>query len=209
MKNSLSAEPRFTCRVVRGCLAIFGDTSGPAPRGPGASHVAACEDCRQFFGACDELALALKRDAVRQWRDAPSNLEQNIMRAVRLSAEESAPASRSSRSVWLSFGAVAACAVAVAVVYQNRAPLNPVPVAAPHQVAAAPVDPALVRAAGEIIATVPTGLFASVQPRAQEILEENPLQNEADAIASDARKAVNFLSRNFLPTSVTVASSGE
>jgi len=122
MKNSPSTESRFICRVVRGCLSIFGDTSGPEPRGFGASHVAACEDCQQFFGACDELAMALKRDAVRQWRDAPPSLEQNIMRAVRLSTKDSAGSVRSSRGAWRSFGAVAACALAVAVVYQYRVP---------------------------------------------------------------------------------------
>ena len=112
MKNSPTDQPRFICRVVRGCLALLGDTSGPEPRGPGAAHVAGCEDCRQFFGACDELAVALKRDAVRERRDAPAGLEQDIMRAVRRAAAEAAPVSapRGARLTWLSLAGAGACA---------------------------------------------------------------------------------------------------
>jgi len=70
-------------------------------------------------------------------------------------------------------------------------------------------DPATTAAVGEIVAAVPSNFFAEMQPKAEALLQQDPLQNEVDAIASDARKAVNFLSRNFLPSSVTVASSGE
>lgn len=210
MKNSPSAESRFTCRVVRGCLSIFGDTSGPEPRGLGASHVAACEDCQQFFGACNELALALKRDAVREWRDAPGNLEQNIMRAVNLAARETAPATRSSRGAWMSFAAVGACAVAVALVLQFRTPTSgPLTTTQANAAAAIAVDPDTLAAASEALASLPADLLAQVQPKAQELLQQDPLQNEVDAIASDARKAMGFLARNFLPTSPDQASSGE
>ena len=210
MKNSPSAESRFTCRVVRGCLSIFGDTSGPEPRGLGASHVGACEDCQQFFGACDELALALKRDAVREWRDAPGNLEQNIMRAVNLAARENAPAARGSRGVWLSFAAVGVCAVAVALVLQFRTPSGaPLTTAQVNAAAANAIDPDTLAAAGDALAALPAELLAQVQPKAEELLQQDPLQNEVDAIASDARKAMGFLARNFLPTSAGQASSGE
>jgi hypothetical protein len=209
MKNSPSAESRFTCRVVRGCLSIFGDTSGPEPRGLGASHVAACEDCQQFFGACDELTVALKRDAAREWREPPANLEQNIMRAVKLSTGESVSSARTSRAAWMSFGAVAACAVAVALVFQYRTPTGVTLPVTNGNVAVQPVDPAMVNAANELIAAVPSDLLAQMQPKAQELLEKNPLQTEVDAITSDARIAVRFLARNFLPTASTPAGSGE
>lgn len=212
MKNSPSAESRFTCRVVRGCLSIFGDTSGPEPRGLGASHVAACEDCQQFFGACDQLTVALKRDAGREWREPPTNLEQNIMRAVKLSTADAVSSPRTSRGAWMSFGAVAACAVAVAVVFQYRAPTRVSVPATGGRVATNPADaadPAMVNAANQIIDAVPSDLLAQMQPKAQELLEKNPLQTEVDAITSDARIAVRFLARNFLPTASTPAGSGE
>ncbi len=204
MKNSPTDQPRFTCRLVRGGISIFGDTTGGEPRGPGTSHVATCADCQQFFGACDELTLALKRAAVREWREAPSNLEQNIMRAVNLSPREPAPVAR---AVWMSWAAAAACAVAVVLVYPSRTQTGSPPGSGTN--VAAHVDPGALAAVREIIAAVPGDLLAQMQPKAQEILQQDPLQNEVDAIASDARKAVSFLARNFLPTPTGQPASGE
>ena len=206
MKNSPTDQPRFTCRLVRGGLSIFGDTSGPVPRGPGAAHVAACADCQQFFGACDDLAVALKRDAAREWREAPASLEQNIMRGVKLSSRAAAPVAR---GTWVSFAAAAACAVAVVLVYQARMPSGSTLPATGTNVASPSIDPGALAAAQEIIAAVPGDLFAQMQPKAQEILQQDPMQQEVDAIASDARKAVAFLARNFLPNPTGQPASGE
>lgn len=209
MKNSPSDQPRFTCRVVRGALSIFGDTTGREPRGPGAAHVAACEDCQQFFGACDDLTLALKRDAAREWRNAPTDLEQKIMRAVHQAARDATPAPSASRGAWFSLAGVAACAVFAVLVYEYRTqPAAALP-AGPGNVAANPVDPALVTTAQAIAAEVPGNLFAEMQPQATALLQEDPLQNEVDAITADARKAVGFLARNFLPTPAERPASGE
>jgi len=206
MKNSPADRPRFTCRVVRGCLSIFGDTSTGRPRGLGASHVAACEDCQQFFGACDELAVALKRDAVREWREAPTNLEQNIIRAVNQSARESAPSRGGTRVAWISLAAVATCVVAAVLVFQQRR----TPLGSPaDNVAATPADPAATAAVEQIVTSVPADLFSQFQPEAKAILKQDPLQNEVDAVKSDARTAVRFLARNFLPASADDAAGGE
>ncbi len=203
MKNSPLDRPRFTCRVVRGCLSIFGDTSTGEPRGPGAAHVAACADCQQFFGACNELDVALRRDAAREWREAPANLEQNIIRAVNQSKPE--PATHGARGAWMSFAAVAACAVAVTLVYQYRTPTSSTPLAPDGTT----VDPAMVAAAQQLIAAVPTDLFSQMQPRAEAILQQDPLQKEVEAMKSDARTAARFLARNFLPTSADEIKGGE
>jgi hypothetical protein len=171
--------------------------------------VAGCEDCQQFFGACDALTAALKRDAVRQWRDAPPGLEQTIIRAVNLSTRESAHLPRGS-GAWMSFAVVAACALGVMLVYQSRAPAgSAVPASAANVATANAVDPATLAAANEIIASVPSDLLAEMQPKAEALLQQDPLQNEVDAIASDARTAVSFLARNFLPRAVDRPASGE
>ena len=216
MKNPTIPQPRFTCRLVRGCLSIFGDTSTGEPRGPGAAHVAACADCREFFGACDELEAALKRDAAREWRDAPANLEQNIMRAVRLS--ESEPAPRDSRRTWLSLAGAGACAFLAVVVFQRQ--FMPGQPAAP---AVAPIG--LVQGSPQQLWTALTPLADAVL--ADESLQRNvdavvadaqsvrqflgadPLQNEVEAVVSDARSAVGFLARNFLPARADQPAGGE
>ena len=209
MKNSPISEPRFACRLVRGSLSIFGDTSTGEPRGPGASHVATCGDCRQFFGACAELTQALKRDAAREWRDAPAGLEQEIIRAVNRSARDAAPASRGSRAAWLSLAGACACAAIAVVVYQQMTPASVLSSTAGPKVAANAIDPDAMAVARAVIEAVPADLFAQMEPKAQELLQQNPLQNEVDAIAADARKAVGFLARNFLPTAGNLPASGE
>jgi len=189
MKNPPPARPRFTCRVVRGWRSIFGDTSAGEPRGPGAAHVARCADCRRFFGACDELGLALKRDAVREWRAPPTGLEQDILRAVQRSAAEAVPARRGARLVWLSLAGAGACALLAAVIL--RPPFRAVPAIAPT-VAPAPV--ASVRVS-------PQQLWNSLKPSTDAMLAGDPLQHEVDAVVADARSAVRFLERNFVPES--------
>ena len=207
MKNFPVDRPRFTCRIIRGSRSVLGDTTAGAPRGFGAAHIAACADCQSFFGACDELERALKRDAAREWREPPSGLEQNIIRAVRLSTPEPAP--RHSRRTLLSLAGATACAAVAVLVYQQRTSSPGTPAAAQENLAVNAVDPATLAEARQIIAAVPADLFAQMQPRAQAILQQNPLQNEVDAVAADARSAVQFLALNFMPTPAAGQSSGE
>ncbi len=187
MKNSPTSQPRFTCRVVRGWISIFGDATGGEPRGLGAAHLAGCEECREFFGACDELALALKRDAAREWREPPGGLEQKIMRAVNQSAP--APCPRAARHLPAVFAGVAACAAVAAVVLLQSPP--PLAVSrSPVAVAVAPRAPAV----------APDQVWASLKPSTDALLAGDPLQHEVDAVVSDARTAFRFLERNFLPS---------
>ena len=202
MKTPADPQPRFTCRLVRGWIAVFGDTATGEPRGPGAAHVATCADCRQFFGACDELDHALRRAAAREWRDAPPALEQNILRAVRLSAP---PATRGFRAAPFALAGATAGALLAAVVFLQRTP----PAARRSHVVAASVDPAMLAAAREFIAAVPANLFGQMRPEAQAILQQDPLQDEVEAVKSDARTAVRFLARNFLPMPPDEPSRGE
>lgn len=197
MKTLTHAQPRFTCRVVRGWISVFGTAPDGAPRGLGAGHVATCEDCQAFFSACDELDLALKRDAARTRHDAPAGLEYEIMRAVKHAGP--APSPRAFRIAPLALAGAAACAMLAVVVFQSRT-------ASSHPQA---VDPDATAIAEQIIAVVPPDLFAQVQPQAQAILDQNPLQNEVAAAKSDARAAVRFLARNFLPDSSDEAARTE
>jgi hypothetical protein len=71
------------------------------------------------------------------------------------------------------------------------------------------VDPATLAAAQQLIAAVPADLFATMQPRAEALLKQEPLQNEVEAAKADARVAMQFLAKNFLPASAGGAAGGE
>lgn len=209
MNNPTLDRPRFTCRLVRGCLAVFGDTSAGTPRGPGAAHVATCADCQQFFSAGDELERALRGAAAAEWSEAPAGLETAILRAVRQSAAPPRP--RAHNGLWLSFAGAATAAALALLVYQRPPPgapaLPPAPVA--PTVTTGTGDPAVFEAARQLLAAVPTDLLDEMRPRAEALLTQDPLQNEVDAMKADARTAVRFLARNFLPTPADEPSRGE
>ncbi len=188
MKKFPSDSPRFTCRVARGCFALFGDTTGGAPRGPGSVHAAACADCHVYFSACTELDAALARGAVHAWQEAPSRLEQDIMRAVR----QSVPAPRESPRTGFAVVGIAAAVLAI-VVFQRQFFVTPPPVPT--------VSGAL--AGGSVS---PQQLWTSLQPSANAVIDGDPLNQEVEAVVADARTAVQFLALNFLPTT---AADGE
>ncbi|MEY2878745.1 MAG: hypothetical protein RLZZ15_1125, partial [Verrucomicrobiota bacterium] len=190
--SSRATAPRLACRVVRQWIAVVGDAEAAAagaPRGLGAAHVTACADCREFFAATDALDLALTRDAAREWQTPPADLEHQILRAVQRAA-----ASREPRASHLAFSALAgavACLVLAMLALQDRSGPGPTGIArdSAHTVAAttapAPTDP--------------RELWTTFKPSAGAVLAAEPLQREVDAMKSDARRAVLFLARNFLP----------
>ena len=191
MKNNPTPAPRLTCRLARGAIAIFGDTTAGEPRGPGSAHANACADCREYFAACDSLESSLRRDATRDWHEAPAGLEQNILRAVR----QAAPAPRRTRPVWLALAGAAACALAAVVFFQDGfSPARP------------PVTD--VKPAEVVVAVSPQQIWNNLKPSANAVLAADPLQKEAAAVAADARTALNFLAQNFLPTAPDHPASG-
>ena len=205
MKTNPTDHPRFNCRLARAALSILGDASAGEPRGWGAGHVAACADCQRFFHAAGDLEPALRRDAVDRWQDAPAGLEQEIIRAVRQAAPERT--SRTPRRAWLSLAGAMACVAVAALVYQRTPPARIFPTS--PTATATPVDSSTLAAARQLIGAVPGDLFAQMQPEAQAILRADPLQGEVEAMKSDARAAVRFLARNFLPNAAEEPSTGE
>jgi predicted anti-sigma-YlaC factor YlaD len=205
MKTNPSDRPRFNCRLARIALSIFGDASAREPRGWGAGHLASCADCQRYFHAAGDLEFALRRDAAPRWQEAPAGLEQEIIRAVRQAAPEKSV--RTPRRAWLSLAGAMACVAVAVLVYQRTPPPAISPPVAPG--AATPVDSATLAAARQLIAAVPGDIFAQMQPEAQAILQADPLQGEVEAMKSDARAAVRFLARNFLPNAAEEPSTGE
>jgi hypothetical protein len=170
MKTALADHPRFACRLARGAITLLGNNSTGVPRGPGAGHVASCEDCQMHFAACDEFDLALQCDALVAAQTPSATLEQDILRTLRQAAP---PARRSAvRPMALALAGGFACVIAAVVFFQR------------------PVTSTMVRP--------PDG---PTPQNVVSLLESDPLQSEVDAVISDAQSAVQFLARNFLPSS--------
>jgi hypothetical protein len=180
MKNSPENTPRLTCRLVRGCLATFGRTSDGDVRGPGASHVATCNDCQQFFSAGDAFDSLLKRDATSMMQVPPTGMEQRLLRAVR---EHAVAPRRGSATRYFSFAlaGVAACGVAGVVWLQQ-----------PAQPAVQPKTSAENNTLAQVSETP--------APSVSALMEADPLEREVDAVIADARQALRFLEQNFLPS---------
>lgn len=178
-----SAEtPRFVCRITRQWLAVFGGEDAASR----SAHVAGCEDCQAFFSLGDELESFLRRDAAVA-RVAPSPmLEQKILHAVHRSA---APERR--RSLLPLYSLVGAAA-AVAVVFVT---LRPTPQAEP---ALNPVEEGK-QALAQVMQFVPKELFTEMKPQAEAILSQDPVQSEIEGLRTNAKSAVQFLAKNFLP----------
>jgi len=184
MNISPAPHPRLACRIVRPWIAVFGDASAGGLRGLGSGHVAACDDCRRFFSACHALELALKREATQQASPMPAGIEQRITRAAGRSVPTPHP--RATRLVPLALAGAVACAALAVLVVQHRSPLPDVP---------PPDQPAF--AADQV--------WSSLEPSADALMAAEPLQHEVDAVVSDAKSAVRFLERNFLPSAPSEA----
>jgi hypothetical protein len=189
--NSLSSsQPRFRCQVVRAGRALF-DHAGDR-------HVASCPDCQAYERAAGGLEAELRREgnALRRLSPAPSaELSRRIQRAIR---EEGIAAEshlgRGGRAVWLAGSFAAAAALALAFYVQR--PTSPGRSGASEDAAAVVA----------VVEQLSVKLRDTVIPAGAEIVADNPLQRELDAVYSDARSAIDFLAMNFLPP-VTTASA--
>lgn len=180
MKTSNPEDSRFVCRVVR----FWNSADGASA----SHHVATCADCQRYFASCHDLDSALRGDAVQQRQEVPAGLESRIIRAVNASTVPAARPTRTQTGLLVFAGAAAAVAFAVVQFGPRFFPGHP---------AADPAVVALVASTDEAVPPMPTWL--ANPPSARELLEKNPLQKEVDCVYSDARSAVNFLAKNFLP----------
>lgn len=144
----------------------------------------------------DDLENELRRQAAAI-RDEPSrDLAARISAAIAAAAADRtagpADAPGAGRAhpwgAWAGIGGVAAAAAIVGALILNR----PAP----------PPDPRAEAAAlTQEIRGMPRQVWAAVGPRAEAVLQQDPLREETRALASDAQAAVGFLKYNFLPVS--------
>lgn len=187
MSAPTTTRPSLVCRLTRIRAALT------APSAPAVlHHCATCAGCRQYFAQAQQLETGLRRQATGVATTAPGTLESRIFNAVERSKRPERPPQRTLS--WALAGLAVAAVVAVAVVRIQR----PAPADTPAQVAS--VDD-VIAVANEL----PKRWLTTLQPRAEKLLNENPLQAEMASVSSDARSALDFLALNFLPSKGQVA----
>lgn len=194
MKTTSTSRSRLTCRVVRAWSVL-----GGAPRkGAPARHVAGCPECRAHFAAESELEARLRRAAPHHLQPLPDGFEHRMERALAAAAREDRAPARPA-TPWLALGSAFAgvAAVIVLAVFLMRPADRP---ASSDAVADAAADPkAVLEESMQVAQALNDRFWNDVAPTATSFVRENPLQQEMSAVYSDARSALQFLARNFLP----------
>lgn len=187
----LSPHPRFVCQVARQWHALTDREL---------RHVAGCVDCQAFFRASHALETELRRQTAADLPAISPMLERRILQAVRMAADDAASGrevsrSREPRRWWP--GAIAGSALVAALLLMawpggiGLRSDNRTNGSMPRD------DAAVVMTA---VQTLSTQLVENVLPATGELVANNPLQQEADSVYSDARSALGFLAMNFLPS---------
>ena len=189
MSSPINRLP-LLCRATRVRAAWFSQPDSNVSR-----HCATCADCRAYFSTTDQLETRLRHDAPARTTNVPGSLESRILRAVHHSQFQER---RPHRHLFWGLAALASAAVIAVTTLQLQRPA-PQETSAP----AGTVEDVLA-----VASELPKQWFATVQPGATKLLEENPLQLEIASVSSDARSALDFLAMNFLPSDRTSRSSG-
>lgn len=150
-------------------------------------HVDRCARCREHFHEQGRVAGLLSASAVTLRRGAPPFLHAGIMAAVR--REANAPQTNNPFPRWsVAFSVAIVAAVAIWATGNLREP-SPDRPSAPHVAA---------NSASTVPEAVP-GLPAMDLTSLGERLEQ-PFADEADALMTDARTALQLLAQNFMPS---------
>jgi hypothetical protein len=185
---STHGKTRLSCRLVR----LRDAMTGSRPAG----HVAHCADCQAYYRNADSFSEQLRATAPRSPQPVSDELATRIARAVR----QSAPAARAPRrtrvlETFAALGTAAAIfAFGIHLVRQNSAPQQ------------STKDQTIVMNASDLNALVAgvdslrTRLLDSVEPAAEALTSQNPLNQEIASVQADARSALGFLALNFLPS---------
>ncbi len=191
-----STRPALSCQLARTWHALFG-----GDRASASGHIARCSACQEHFAREDAFSLGLGRDARRVHATPRAGFEQSIFNAVQRSARIAPVPTVSpfARFSFVSLTATAACA-AIAFVALRDSDVGP---ATPRT-----ADGDLATAAVTALETSAAKLFAQVEPRADALLQKDPVRTQVDAFSADARTAVRFLALNFLPSTPVASGTG-
>ncbi len=191
MKSPSIESPQISCRLIR-VASIYrsGDVStGQAPDTQ--AHVRSCASCQDYFSARGALDFALRAGASGQRVTPDSQFANSIKRAVHAAAAAPNGASRR-RALWPAFG-LASGAAALILAFAIR----PKPAATPHASASSVIAGEPVLLTFDDVQKLPATLRSVVPPAAGALLQQDPLQQEVNAVYADARAAWRFLEANF------------
>ncbi len=181
-----SDTPRI-CRRVRRWDAVFARSTGESHFAR--RHRAHCPDCEVFFAGDDVFEKALRQSARGMQVEAPTGLEQRILRAQ---AEAAQPVRGFS---WAGAGwALAGAAMVAAVAFFTA------------------IQPELPRTerAIELAEENRPADWRELAAPAREWVKQNPLEQEIASLTTNARSVLGFLALNFLPAQEDdAASAGE
>lgn len=177
----------LTCRFFRSWRTLR-EAHDPVRPSWVSRHLETCPACRADDAAHARLCEALRAEAAGGRAAAPPFLAGRIVHTL-----AARPPATSPRFGWLAVGltgTTALAAVVLALALRFWPSPNP------------PATPSLTNSGPKPLA--PTLLAETALPAAERLLElsgtlDLPLQNELDAVMSDARSAVQFLASNFLP----------
>jgi hypothetical protein len=191
MKSSAPSDLPLSCRFTRWWRALAGNSTPRVTR-----HLATCACCREHFAANHALENRLRSAAATRTADVPSGFETRLSRAVQVAIRETpAESSGPSFGFWAFLGSVGVGAAVIAVIFLNapqpEAPQGPIQLVEEQTESPAP--------ARSLASNLPSS-DALVRTIAQD-----PLQEEIELVYADARAALQFLARNFLPEDTATA----
>ena len=202
-----SARPRLKCRMVRVVHSWHSEDEGSSPQGWVARHADGCQACADYF----ERAEVFERELVGASRSAPAvempeGLEDRIWAAVQPEVvARRAPIRTRSGAQWRPVMVGLVAAALIVAVWLGRGPSSEQGLASGETVATSKTlefDEADMR---ELVASVGTFSTELLTASTREVeLPPSVLEQEIEALGSDARGALRIFTQNFLPSSVRI-----
>jgi hypothetical protein len=197
-----SERPRLICRTIRVLHSRQNDLSTDA--GIVGRHRVSCAVCAEYFARASALESSLSREARAEIpAEIPAGLEDRIWAAVRPEVgARSAPARSGWSAGWRPVAMGALAVLALGVVWLAQRPTSSLGDESVVLAETVEFDEADMRG---LIATIETHstewLTATVRAEAS-VRKPSVLEQELDALGSDARGALRFLERNFVPSTL-------
>lgn len=203
--QSKTGRPGLVCRVVRFTQSWHEEDS--EPRGMAGRHAENCADCADYFARAQHLERALvaeNRDAAPA--EIPAGLEDRIWAAVRPEVvARREPAKPAWRADWRPILGGAIAAALVVAVWLGQDPTVDRDGVSGQTVVTADALEFNEADMQQLVATVEsfsTDLLTASTRNDQTPAQPNVLEQELEALGSDARGALRFLGQNFLPSVV-------
>jgi len=201
--NPANERPKLVCRVMR--WAHAGQDDDGTSEGMAGRHAENCQACADYFARIQSLEQTLVEERVETNAiDIPAGLEDRIWAAVRPEVEAyREPAKPWWRADWRPGLGGAVAAALVFVVWSNQdSKINENATPGGETVATgAPLEfnEADMRALVATVETFSTELLTASARETDVTAKPTVMQQELQALGSDARGALRFLGQNFLP----------